>query len=131
MRIAQIAPLYESVPPKAYGGTERVVYHLTEGLVALGHDVTLFAAGDSTTSAELIAPCDRSLRLDTKCVDSLAPHMVLLGMLVQERHRFDVFHFHLDYLHFLLSRELALPQLTTLHGRLDLPELQPIYDRFP
>jgi len=131
MRIAQIAPLYESVPPKAYGGTERVVHHLTEALVALGHDVTLFAAGDSKTSAELIAPCDRSLRLDTKCVDALAPHMVLLDMLVQERHRFDVFHFHIDYLHFLLSRELALPQLTTLHGRLDLPELQPIYDRFP
>jgi glycosyltransferase involved in cell wall biosynthesis len=130
MRIAQIAPLYESVPPQTYGGTERVVHNLTEELVALGHQVTLFAAGDSKTSAELVAPCEHALRLDTACVDALAPHMVLLDMVVQERHRFDVFHFHIDYLHFLLSRELGWPHLTTLHGRLDIRELGPVYDRF-
>ncbi|HEY8944497.1 MAG TPA: glycosyltransferase family 4 protein [Polyangiaceae bacterium] len=130
MRIAQIAPLYESVPPETYGGTERVVHYLTEELVALGHRVTLFAAGNSKTSAELIAPCARSLRLDSGCVDSLAPHVVLMDMLLEHRHRFDVLHFHIDYLHFLLSREVGWPQLTTLHGRLDIPELAPIYDRF-
>lgn len=130
MRIAQVAPLYESVPPAAYGGTERVVHHLTEELVQMGHQVTLFAAGDSVTSAELIAPCARALRLDPACTDALAPHVLLLDRLVQERRRFDVIHFHIDYLHFLLSRELRWPHLTTLHGRLDLPELGPLYDRF-
>lgn len=130
MRIAQVAPLHESVPPVTYGGTERVVHHLTEELVELGHDVTLFASGDSKTSAKLISPCVRALRLDGACVDTLAPHLVLLDMLVQERHRFDVVHFHIDYLHFLVSRELRWKQLTTLHGRLDISELQPVYDRF-
>lgn len=130
MRIAQIAPLYESVPPKAYGGTERIVHYLTEELVELGHDVTLYASGDSTTRARLIAPCQRSLRLDQQCVDSLAHHMVMLDMLREDSKNYDVLHFHIDYLHFILSRELQLPQLTTLHGRLDLPDLQPLYHRF-
>lgn len=130
MRIAQIAPLYESVPPVAYGGTERVVHYLTEELVAMGHDVTLFASGDSQTSAELIAGCERALRLDPNCRDPLAHHMVMMEQVSELRSRFDVFHFHIDYLHFLLSRLAKLPQLTTLHGRLDLPELQPVYRSF-
>jgi glycosyltransferase involved in cell wall biosynthesis len=130
MRIAQIAPLYESVPPLAYGGTERVVHYLTEELVAMGHDVTLFASGDSRTSAELIPGSARALRLDPNCGDPLAHHMVMLGQLAKLRERFDVFHFHIDYLHFTLSRALSLPQLTTLHGRLDLPDLPPVYREF-
>src|SRR5690606_37683601 len=93
MRIAQVAPLYESVPPTAYGGTERIVHYLTEELVELGHDVTLYAAGDSTTRARLIAPCQRSLRLDEHCVDSLAHHMVLLDMVRADCRNYDVLHF--------------------------------------
>ena len=130
MKIAQIAPLYESVPPLAYGGTERVVHYLTEELVAMGHDVTLFASGDSKTSAELIPGCERALRLDPNCRDPLAHHMVMMDQLAKQRDRFDVFHFHIDYLHFLMSRLTRLPQLTTLHGRLDLPELQGVYKSF-
>lgn len=130
MRIAQVAPLYESVPPRAYGGTERVVHYLTEELVALGHQVTLFGAGDSETSAELVAGCERSLRLAGNHQDPLAHHMVMLEKLIKQRERFDVIHFHIDYLHFAISRLLAWPQLTTLHGRLDLPELQAVYDCF-
>jgi glycosyltransferase involved in cell wall biosynthesis len=130
MKIAQVAPLYESVPPQMYGGTERVVHSLTEELVALGHNVTLFAAGDSRTAAELVPGCQRSLRLDPDTRDPLALHTVMLDRLLAEHERFDVIHFHIDYLHFLLSRVMGWPQLTTLHGRLDLPELQPIYDRF-
>ncbi|HWA73210.1 MAG TPA: glycosyltransferase family 4 protein [Polyangiaceae bacterium] len=130
MRIAQIAPLYESVPPLAYGGTERVVHYLTEELVAMGHDVTLFASGDSQTAAKLVPGCARALRLDPSCQDPLAHHMVMLGQLAKLREHFDVFHFHIDYLHFTLSRALALPQLTTLHGRLDLPDLPAVYREF-
>jgi glycosyltransferase involved in cell wall biosynthesis len=130
MKIAQIAPLYESVPPVAYGGTERVVHYLTEELVAMGHDVTLFASGDSKTSAELVPGCERALRLDPDCRDPLAHHMLMMAEIAKQRARFDVFHFHIDYLHFLLSRLANLPQLTTLHGRLDLPELEGIYERF-
>jgi len=113
-----------------YGGTERIVHYLTEELVEMGHDVTLYAAGDSQTSAELVSVCPRSLRLDPDCKDTLAQHMVLLELVSRQRHRHDIFHFHIDYLHFLGSRLLALPQLTTLHGRLDLPELLPLYDVF-
>ncbi len=131
MKIAQVAPLYESVPPKAYGGTERVVHYLTEELVALGHDVTLYASGDSSTSARLVAPCERSLRLDTECIDSLAHHFVMLDMVGREAHEYDVIHFHIDYLHFLTSRLLGLRQMTTLHGRLDIPDLQELYRRYP
>src|SRR4051812_16711365 len=130
MRIAQVAPLHESVPPRAYGGTERVVHTLTEELVAMGHDVTLFASGDSVTSAELISPCPRALRLDPECRDPLAWHMVQLAAVMQERQRFELVHFHIDYLHYPLSRALGLPQLTTLHGRLDLPDLKALYAEF-
>jgi glycosyltransferase involved in cell wall biosynthesis len=130
MRIAQVAPLYESVPPQLYGGTERIVHNLTEELVALGHEVTLYAAGDSRTSAELISVCPRSLRLDPSCVDSLAHHLTMLERLSHEYRAYDVIHFHIDYLHFMVSRMLGLRQLTTLHGRLDLPELGPLYHAF-
>ncbi len=130
MRIAQVAPLYESVPPQGYGGTERIVHYLTEELVELGHDVTLYAAGDSRTSANLISVCPRSLRLDAGCVDPLAHHMTMLELLSRQYHEYDVVHFHIDYLHFLMSRLLGLRQLTTLHGRLDLPDLQPLYYGF-
>jgi glycosyltransferase involved in cell wall biosynthesis len=130
MRIAQVAPLYEAVPPRMYGGTERVVHVLTEQLVAMGHEVTLFASGDSVTSAKLVAPCRHSLRLDPDCHDTLALHQLELALLAKRRSDFDVVHFHVDYLHFTLSRALGLPQLTTLHGRLDLPELPALYDEF-
>jgi len=130
MNIAQIAPLYESVPPQAYGGTERVVHYLTEELIALGHDVTLFASGDSQKSASLEACCSRSLRLDPETRDPFAYHAVMLDRLLSEHARFDVMHFHIDYLHFLVSKVMEWPHLTTLHGRLDLPELQPLYERF-
>ena len=131
MRIAQIAPLYEAVPPKLYGGTERVVSYLTEALVDLGHDVTLFASGDSVTNARLEAAWPRALRLDPTIRDALAPHMVLLERVRRAAHEFDVLHFHLDYLPFPLFSTLDAPFVTTLHGRLDLPELQPVFDSFP
>jgi len=130
LSIAQVAPLYESVPPKLYGGTERVVSYLTEELVAEGHDVTLFASGDSVTPARLIAVCPRSLRLDEHCRDPLAHHILMLERVMREAHRFDVIHFHCDYMHFPLSRRLKVPTLTTLHGRLDLTELVPIYREY-
>src|SRR5205814_7943345 len=100
MKIAQVAPLYESVPPKYYGGTERVVSYLTEELVQQGHEVTLFASGDSQTQARLVAPCPRSLRLDSGCVDRLSHHMVMLDQVFERCDEFDVIHFHVDYLHF-------------------------------
>ncbi|HTH62525.1 MAG TPA: glycosyltransferase family 4 protein [Paraburkholderia sp.] len=131
MRIAQIAPLYEAVPPKFYGGTERVVSYLTEALVDLGHDVTLFASGDSMTSARLEAAWPRALRLDPTIRDALAPHILLLERVRRAAHEFDVLHFHLDYLPFPLFSTLDTPFVTTLHGRLDLPELQPVFDSFP
>jgi len=130
MRIAQVAPLYESVPPKQYGGTERIVSYLTEELIRQGHDVTLFASGDSETAARLIPACHRSLRLDERCVDQLAHHDLLLDQVSQRAHEFDVIHFHIDYLHFPVSRLLRIPHVTTLHGRLDLPDLAPLYDHF-
>ncbi|MGN6653012.1 glycosyltransferase family 4 protein [Trinickia sp.] len=130
MRIAQIAPLYEAVPPKFYGGTERVVSYLTEALVELGHDVTLFASGDSITSATLEAAWPRALRLDPTIRDPLAPHMLLLEKVRRAAAEFDVLHFHLDYLPFSLFADANTPSVTTLHGRLDLPELQPVFDTF-
>jgi len=130
MRIAQVAPLFESVPPKYYGGTERVVSYLTEELVQQGHDVTLFASGDSITSARLAATTRRSLRLDKHCVDQIAHHVLMLERVVQRAASFDVIHFHVDYLHFPYSRRHATPQLTTLHGRLDIPDLLPLYGEF-
>jgi glycosyltransferase involved in cell wall biosynthesis len=131
MRIAQVAPLFESVPPKRYGGTERVVSYLTEELVRQGHDVTLFASGDSVTAARLIAACRRSLRLDKDCVDQLAHQVVLLEKVFRQAGEFDVIHFHVDYTHFPLSRRSPLPHVTTLHGRLDIPDLIPLYLEFP
>ena len=130
MRIAQIAPLFESVPPRLYGGTERVVSHLTEELVRLGHDVTLFASGDSLTSARLISPCPTAIRLNPKCVDPLPYHVIALDQVIRCSDDFDVLHFHTDYCHFPLSKSLHLPSVTTLHGRLDIPDLQPLYRCF-
>jgi glycosyltransferase involved in cell wall biosynthesis len=130
MRIAQIAPLIESVPPRLYGGTERVVSYLSEALARLGHEVALFASGDSLTSAELVPCTPRALRLDPTVHDPL-PHMVLqLERVRQQAHRFDLLHFHTDYLHFPLFRPMAGQTVTTLHGRLDLPDLQPIHREF-
>jgi glycosyltransferase involved in cell wall biosynthesis len=131
MRIAQVAPLHESVPPKLYGGTERIISYLTEELVRRGHDVTLFASGDSLTSARLRPMCDRALRLHRdKLVDPLAHHMLLLERLTREIDDFDVIHFHLDYLPFSQIRRLRVPAVTTLHGRLDIPDLVPIFREF-
>jgi glycosyltransferase involved in cell wall biosynthesis len=131
MRIAQVAPLFESVPPQNYGGTERVVSYLTEELVAQGHDVTLFASGDSVTKARLVPACPRSLRTDRGCVDQMVPHLVMLEEVVRRRREFDVIHFHVDYSHFPFSRRHRYPHVTTLHGRLDIPELPLIYREYP
>ena len=130
MKIAQVAPLIESVPPRLYGGTERIVSYLTEELVRLGHDVTLFASADSITSAELAPCCTRALRLDPTVRD-IIPHFTLMIDKVRERAKeFDVFHFHIDFFHFPLFRSLAARTLTTLHGRQDLADLKPFYARF-
>ena len=130
MRIAQLAPLYEAVPPHRYGGTERVVAGLTEALVGRGHEVVLFASGDSVTSAELVACCPRGLRLDAKVEDPIAHHIVQLGKLVERAGEFDVIHNHIDYLAFPVAAAMRLPVVTTLHGRLDLPDLQPVYAQY-
>ena len=130
MKIAQVAPLIESVPPRLYGGTERIVSYLTEELVGLGHDVTLFASGDSVTSAELAPCCTRALRLDP-AVRDIIPHFMLMIDKVRERaEEFDILHFHIDLFHFPLFRLLASQSLTTLHGRQDLGDLKPFYSRF-
>ncbi len=131
MRIAQIAPLTESVPPRLYGGTERVVSFLTEQLVAMGHDVTLFASGDSCTSAELAAVWPTALRFDASLRDAMAPHMLMMEQVCRRSDEFDVLHCHLDYWPFSLFSRQGTPFLTTLHGRLDLPELRSVYDSFP
>jgi len=131
MRIAQIAPLHEAVPPTLYGGTERVVSYLTEALVDLGHDVTLFASGDSRTGARLEPVWPRSLRLDPGSGDTLAPHLLLLERVRRVAHTFDVLHFHLSYLPFPTFSLLDVPFVTTLHGRLDLPELRAMFGMFP
>jgi glycosyltransferase involved in cell wall biosynthesis len=130
MKIAQVAPLYESVPPQAYGGTERVVSDLTEELVEQGHDVTLFASGDSRTRARLVAVCQRSLRLDPISVDQTAHHVLAVEQVYRRAAEFDFIHFHLDYLHFPTTRRQRVPNLTTLHGRLDIPDLVPLYREF-
>lgn len=130
MRIAQISPLAERCPPKLYGGTERIVSCLTEALVSLGHDVTLFASGDSLTSARLI-PCSRvALRLDSCVIDPLPYQLLQLQNVMRRADAFDVLHFHIDLIHFPLIREIADRTITTLHGRLDLPGLWPFYDTF-
>src|SRR5437588_624363 len=127
LRIAQVAPLFESVPPRGYGGTERVVSYLTEELVRQGHEVTLFASGDSSTTARLVPACKRSLRLDPGCVDPLAHHLLLVEQVYRRAAEFDLIHFHVDYLHFPATRRQRVPHLTTLHGRLDAPDLVPLY----
>jgi glycosyltransferase involved in cell wall biosynthesis len=131
MKIAQVAPLYESVPPKLYGGTERIVSYLTEALIQAGHKVVLFASGDSVTSAELVSPCRQALRLDSTCKDAIAYHMIMLDQVFRRAPEFDVIHFHIDYLHFPLSIRDSIANVTTLHGRLDLPHLPAIYHQFP
>ena len=130
MRIAQLAPLIESVPPGQYGGTERIVSYLTEELVRKGHSVTLFASGDSITSARLIAGCPRALRLDEAVKDYIAHHVVLVEKLWQMSDEFDLIHNHLDYLPFSTLKRISTPSVTTLHGRLDLPDLGAIYREF-
>jgi glycosyltransferase involved in cell wall biosynthesis len=130
MRIAQISPLYESVPPREYGGTERVVSFLTDELVRIGHDVTLFASGDSVTPARLAPMVPRALRLDPDSVDSLAHHILMLERVLAVADEFDIIHYHIDYLHFPLSRRMPVPTVTTLHGRVDIADLQPLYHEF-
>jgi glycosyltransferase involved in cell wall biosynthesis len=130
MRIAQVAPIFESVPPRGYGGTERVVSYLTETLVELGHEVTLFASGDSVTSADLVPVCERSMRCAPDRPDWLAWHTMMLDEVFARADDFDVMHFHVDFLHYPLAQRCATPSLTTLHGRLDLPHLAPLHRRF-
>src|SRR3984957_2489638 len=127
MRIAQVAPLAEAVPPKLYGGTERVVAYLTDALVELGHDVTLFASGDSLTKADLHASWPRAVRLDPAVTDHFVPLFMQLEMVARRAHEFDVIHAHLDYFGYPMLLRLPIPSLTTLHGRLDLPELPALY----
>ena len=131
MRVAQVAPLYESVPPKLYGGTERVVSYLTEALVEAGHEVTLFASGDSETSARLVRCCPKALRLNNyECQDQLAHHFVMLEEVLERAEQFDIIHFHVDYMHFPLSKLSGLVHVSTLHGRLDSPDLVPLYRKY-
>ena len=130
MRIAQVAPLFESVPPKLYGGTERVVSYLTEELVGLGHDVTLFASGDSVTGANLVPGCPEALRLNPTREDHLAHTVMMLEEVFRRREDFDIVHFHIDYMHFPLCRRLGIRNVSTLHGRLDFPDLLRLYADF-
>jgi glycosyltransferase involved in cell wall biosynthesis len=130
VHIAQLAPLFESVPPQGYGGTERVVAYLSDALRALGHEVTLFASGDSRTRAELCACAPRALRLDPKAGDPVALHLLLLERAFERAREFDVIHAHLDYLAFPVARRCEVPVVTTLHGRLDLPWLPPVFDEY-
>jgi len=130
MKIAQVAPLCERVPPRLYGGTERVVAFLTDELVRQGHDVTLFASGDSETRATLAPVCERAQRLDGGRRDFLAEHVLMVEQVAKRAGEFDMIHFHIAQLHFPIARRLATPHLTTLHGRLDLPELVPLYREY-
>ncbi len=127
MKIAQVAPLTEAVPPKLYGGTERVVSYLSDALVEMGHEVTLFASGDSQTKAQLEPIWPRALRLDPTVRDHFAPLFMLMEHVARRAHEFDVIHSHIDYFGYPLLRRLGVPSVTTLHGRLDMPELQPLY----
>jgi len=130
VKIAQVAPLYESVPPRAYGGTERVVSYLTEALVEMGHDVTLFASGDSVTSANLVTVVPMGLRLDRRKPDPLVWHTIMMDMVLKEAHEFDIIHFHTDVLQLSLVGQCRTPCLSTPHGRLDLSDLKPLFQRF-
>jgi glycosyltransferase involved in cell wall biosynthesis len=131
MRIAQVAPLFESVPPRLYGGTERVVSYLTEELVRQGHEVTLFASGDSETAARLVAGSPRALWQEPGCRDPLPHHVRLVELVAREADRFDVIHFHLDYVHFPAVGRLPCPTVTTLHGRLYPPDEEALFDAYP
>lgn len=131
MKIAQVAPLIESVPPQLYGGTERIASYLTEELVAQGHDVTLFASGDSVTAANLIPCCDVALRSNPDVRDPLPYYMMMIDTVRRMASRFDVIHFHIDQFQFPLFRSIAHKTITTLHGRQDLPDLQLLYRAFP
>jgi glycosyltransferase involved in cell wall biosynthesis len=131
MRIAQIAPLMEAVPPKLYGGTERIVAYLTDELVAMGHEVSLFASGDSTTTARLEPAYPQALRLDPMIRDHIAPLIAMLEAVAQRSREFDVIHLHCDYLGYPTLSRIGVPFLATLHGRLDLPELKLVYQAFP
>ena len=131
MKIAQIAPLMESVPPRLYGGTERVVSHLCEALVQEGHDVTLFASGDSVTSARLVACTKEAIRLNAAIQDYVPHYMIMLDKVRRSSHLFDILHFHIDAFHMPLFRGVDAKTLTTLHGRQDLPDLLPLYRAFP
>ena len=130
MKIAQIGPLMESVPPRGYGGTERIVSYLTEELVRLGHDVTLFASGDSVTSARLVSCATTALRLDPHVRDPIPYYMLMLDRVRESMEDFDILHFHIDQFHFPLFRPTAGRTVTTLHGRQDLPDLRPLYFGF-
>lgn len=130
MKIAQVCPLYESCPPRLYGGTERVVSHLTEELVCQGHEVTLFASADSQTNADLQACCEQALRLDPKCKDPLPHHLAQLNRVAQSADAFDIIHFHTDFLHFPLFAHCWNKTVTTMHGRLDLPHVPPLIREF-
>ena len=131
MRIAQVAPLWESVPPRLYGGTERVVFILTEELVRLGHDVTLFASGDSKTAARLISPCSKALRLNEKNIsDPLIYYTLMLEQIYQEAENFDLIHFHIENLQYPLFRRSHVPFVSTLQSRLDVPDLIPLYHEY-
>jgi glycosyltransferase involved in cell wall biosynthesis len=130
MRIAQVAPLVESVPPKHYGGTERIIAYLTEELVRFGHKVTLFASGDSVTSAELVPVCRRSFRQNKRATDYLSREVLLMDHVLERAGEFDLIHFHTGSIHYLTCRHLPVPNVTTLHGRLDTPELIRLYERF-
>ena len=131
MRIAQIAPLMEAVPPKLYGGSERIVAYLTDELVTMGHEVSLFASGDSVTTARLEAAYPQALRLDPTIRDHVAPLVAMLETVAQRAHEFDVIHLHCDYLAYPVLARGGVPFLATLHGRLDLPELKLVYRAFP
>lgn len=132
MKIAQVTPLYEAVPPKLYGGTERVVAHLTDALVDLGHEVTLFASAEARTRARLVPVRDQAIRLDPAPLKSdLAAHLSMLGEVMDRIDAFDVIHFHTDMIHFPMFRPYADKTLTTLHGRLDMKDLAPVYERWP
>jgi glycosyltransferase involved in cell wall biosynthesis len=130
MKIAQVSPLTEAVPPKLYGGTERIVAYLTDELSALGHDVTLFTTGDSTTIAKREIVWPRALRFDETIRDYLAPHMMLVERVAQRAGDFDIIHLHIDYIGYSAVKRSGTPFMATLHGRLDLPELRPLYARF-
>ncbi|TWG97927.1 glycosyltransferase involved in cell wall biosynthesis [Mesorhizobium sp. J18] len=131
MKIAQIAPLAERCPPRLYGGTERIVSYLTEELVRQGHEVTLFASGDSITNAELVPCCDMALRLNPTVRDPLPYHSVMLEQVRRRAAEFDILHFHIDYLHYPMAASFSNKMVTTLHGRLDLPDIKPFYSVFP